>query len=180
MRETYYIPEEETLVNRCLDGDEQAQYELYQKYGQAMYHVAVRMVPYSEDAEDIVQEVFVKVFRKLDSFQGQSSLGAWIKKITVNTALNFIRKHKNKQTTSFEDSLDIPVLEDDLDTAAYSMEQIHYAIKQLPERCRVVLSLFLIEGYQHQEIASILGVTVSTSKTQYRRGRMLLQDLLKG
>jgi len=180
LRETFYIAEEQVLVNRCLDGDEQAQYELYQKYVQAMYNVAIRMVHYSEDAEDIVQEVFVKVFRKLDSFQGESTLGAWIKKITVNTTLNFIRKRKHKQTTSIEDSMEVPVFEEDIDTSEFSMAQIHCAIKQLPERCRVVLNLYLIEGYQHQEIASILGITVSTSKTQYRRGRMLLQDILRG
>lgn len=179
LRETFYTSEEATLVQRCLEGEEHAQYELYQKYVQAMYNVAARMVPYSEDAEDIIQEVFVKVFRKLDSFQGESTLGAWIKRITVNTTLNFIRKNKNKLTTSIEDGLDVPYEEAAINPAEYSMAVIHRAIKQLPERCRVVLSLFLIEGYQHQEIADILNITVSTSKTQYRRGRMLLQQILK-
>lgn len=138
----------------------------------------VRMVNHSADAEDIIQEVFVKVFRNLHTFQGESTLGAWIKRITVNTTLNFIRKEKRNNEVVLAEGIDIPEIIEELDTAKYSMAQIHHAIKQLPERCRVVLSLYLIEGYQHQEIAEILGVTVSTSKTQYRRGRQLLQEIL--
>lgn len=178
MRKTFYNQTDQTLVEDCLDGDAQAQQALYNNYVQAMYNVAVRMVNNSEDASDIIQEVFVKVFRSLASFEGESTLGAWIKKITVNTTLNFLRKAKKNNTTSWEDGMDMP-MEEAIDETEYSMAQIHHAIKQLPERCRVVLSLYLIEGYQHQEIASILGVTVSTSKTQYRRGRLLLQEFLK-
>ena len=178
MRKTFYNQTDQTLVEDCLNGDSQAQQALYEKYVQAMYNVAVRMVNNSEDASDIIQEVFVKVFRKLDSFQGESTLGAWIKKITVNTTLNFLRQAKKNNISILEEGMDV-AMEETIDETAYSMPQIHHAIKQLPERCRVVLSLYLIEGYQHQEIASILGVTVSTSKTQYRRGRQLLQEILK-
>jgi len=123
--------------------------------------------------------IFVKVFRNLHTFQGESTLGAWIKKITVNTTLNFIRKEKRNTSVELAEGTDIPDTIEAIDTARYSMAQIHHAIKQLPERCRVVLSLYLIEGYQHQEIAEILGITTSTSKTQYRRGRQLLQEILK-
>ena len=179
MRKTFYIAEDQTLVEQCLAGEQQAQYELYQKYVQAMYNVVVRMVKHSEDAEDVIQEVFVKVFRNLHTFQGESTLGAWIKRITVNTTLNFIRKAKRNNEVGLDEGTEIPELIEEIDTARYSMAQIHHAIKQLPERCRVVLSLYLIEGYQHQEIADILGITVSTSKTQYRRGRQLLQEILK-
>lgn len=179
MRKTFYIAEDQLLVEQCLDGQQQAQQDLYQKYVQAMYNVTVRMVNHSTDAEDILQEVFVKVFRNLHTFQGESTLGAWIKRITVNTTLNFIRKEKRKNEIGLVEGIDLPEIIEEIDTAKYSMAQIHHAIKQLPERCRVVLSLFLIEGYQHQEIAEILGITVSTSKTQYRRGRQLLQEILK-
>ena len=178
LRKTFYNQSDQVLVDKCLSGDAQAQQELYEKYVQAMYNVSVRMVNNSEDASDIIQEVFVKVFRNLTSFQGESTLGAWIKKITVNTTLNFLRKAKKNTTSSWEEGMDMP-MEEEIDAARFSMEQIHQAIKQLPERCRIVLSLYLIEGYQHQEIASILNITVSTSKTQYRRGRQLLQNILK-
>lgn len=179
MRKTFYIAEDQTLVEQCLAGEQQAQYDLYQKYVQAMYNVVVRMVKHSEDAEDVIQEVFVKVFRNLHTFQGESTLGAWIKRITVNTTLNFIRKAKRNNEVGLDEGTEIPEIIEEIDTARYSMAEIHHAIKQLPERCRVVLSLYLIEGYQHQEIADILGITVSTSKTQYRRGRQLLQEILK-
>lgn len=179
MRKIFYIAEDQELVERCLNGQQQAQYDLYQKYVQAMYNVVVRMINHAEDAEDVIQEVFVKVFRNLHTFQGESTLGAWIKKITVNTTLNFIRKEKRNNSVELAEGTDIPDVIEEIDTTRYTMTQIHHAIKQLPERCRVVLSLFLIEGYQHQEIAQILGVTTSTSKTQYRRGRQLLQEILK-
>jgi len=179
LRKTFYIAADQTLVEQCLAGDQQAQYDLYQKYIQAMYNVVVRMVNHSEDAEDVIQEVFVKVFKNLHTFQGESTLGAWIKRITVNTTLNFIRKENRNKEVDLAEGTDIPEIIEEIDTARYSMAQIHHAIKQLPERCRVVLSLYLIEGYQHQEIAEILGITASTSKTQYRRGRQLLQEMLK-
>lgn len=178
MRKTYYTEEEEKLVNDCLSGQQQAQYDLYQKYVQAMYNVVVRMVKHTEDAEDVIQEVFVKVFRSLHTFNGESTLGAWIKRITVNTTLNFIRKDNKNSTTSIADHIDIPDTEEIVDASKYSMAQIHHAIKQLPERCSAIISLFLIEGYQHKEIATILNITESTSKTQYRRGKFLLQDIL--
>jgi len=179
LRKTFYIAADQELVEKCLDGNPQAQHNLYQKYVQAMYNVVVRMVNHSEDAEDVIQEVFVKVFRNLHAFQGESTLGAWIKRITVNTTLNFIRKEKRNLSVELADGIEIPDIVEEIDTAKYSMAKIHYAIKQLPERCRVVLSLYLIEGYQHQEIAQILDITASTSKTQYRRGRQLLQEILK-
>ncbi len=179
MSTTYYNEAEKTLVANCLNGDQQAQHELYDKYVQAMYNTVLRMVKNTTDTEDIIQEVFVKVFRKLDSFQGDSTLGAWIKRITINTSLNFIRKEKKNFLMSVEENFDIPDEPDEELDMPYSMEQIHFGIKQLPERCRVVLSLFLLEGYQHKEIASILNIAESTSKTQYRRGKRLLQEYLK-
>ena len=179
MRKPFYNEADQVLVNNCLKGQVQAQYDLYQKYVQAMYNVAIRMVKQTEDAEDIVQEVFVKVFRSLESFNGESTLGAWIKRITVNTTLNYLRKSKNINWLTVEDGMEIPDFQEDKTVVKYSMPQIHKAIKQLPEKCRVVVSLFLIEGYQHKEIAQILKITESTSKTQYRRGRQLLQTILK-
>ena len=179
MSTPYYNNVEKTLVADCLKGNQQAQYELYDKYVQAMYNTVLRMVRNTENAEDIIQEVFVKVFRKLDSFQGDSTLGAWIKRITINTTLNFIRKEKKFFMVETEEDFDIPDEQEEEADMPYSMEQIHFGIKQLPERCRVVLSLFLLEGYQHKEIASILNITESTSKTQYRRGRQLLRQYLE-
>ncbi|MEM6321391.1 MAG: RNA polymerase sigma factor [Bacteroidota bacterium] len=179
MRKSFYDESDRTLVQDCLAGDEQAQQTLYEQYAQAMYNVAVRMVNRSADAEDILQEVFVKVFRNLHTFQGDSTIGAWIKRITVNSTLNFIRSQKNYQIVEVSEAWNPPLEETETEVSAYNMTDIHYAIKQLPERCRAIVSLYLIEGYQHKEIAQILDITESTSKTQYRRGRQLLQDLLR-
>jgi len=132
------------------------------------------------DAEDIIQEVFVKVFQKLSEFRGESTLGAWIKRITVNTTLNFIRQRKEIKFMENEewDRSDLLQAEKKIDPE-FSMKQVHHAIKKLPDGCRVVLNLYLLEGYQHQEIASILKITESTSKTQYRRGKQLLAKRLR-
>lgn len=175
-----YSIEEQELVRRCLRRDDRAQMRLYRKYVQAMYNTVVRMVPNKMDAEDIIQEVFVKVFQKLSEFRGESTLGAWIKRITVNTTLNFIRQRKEIKFMENEewDRSDLLQAEKKIDPE-FSMKQVHHAIKKLPDGCRVVLNLYLLEGYQHQEIASILKITESTSKTQYRRGKQLLAKRLR-
>lgn len=175
-----YTLEEQELVRRCLRRDSRAQMRLYRKYVQAMYNTVVRMVPNKMDAEDIIQEVFVKVFQKLNKFRGESTLGAWIKRITVNTTLNFIRQRKEIKFMENEewDRSNLLQEEKKIDPE-FSMKQVHHAIKKLPDGCRVVLNLYLLEGYQHQEIASILKITESTSKTQYRRGKQLLANELR-
>jgi RNA polymerase sigma factor (sigma-70 family) len=175
-----YSIEEQELVRRCLRRDDRAQMRLYRKYVQAMYNTVVRMVANKMDAEDIIQEVFVKVFQKLSEFRGESTLGAWIKRITVNTTLNFIRQRKEIKFMENEewDRSDLLQAEKKIDPE-FSMKQVHHAIKKLPDGCRVVLNLYLLEGYQHQEIASILKITESTSKTQYRRGKQLLAKRLR-
>ena len=172
--------EEKELVRNSLRGDSRAQMRLYRKYVQAMFNTVVRMVPNRMDAEDIIQEVFVKVFQKLDQFKGESTLGAWIKRITVNTTLNFIRAKKDIYFMQDEEWDRTNLLQEETSAAPeFSMQQVHHAIKKLPDGCRVVLNLYLLEGYQHQEIASILKITESTSKTQYRRGKQLLAKELK-
>lgn len=174
------IIEEQKLVRQSLDGDSRAQMRLYRKYVQAMFNTVIRMVPNRMDAEDIIQEVFVKVFQKLNHFRGESTLGAWIKRITINTTLNFIRQRKEMvfmENEEFERK-NLMMDETKIDPE-FTMQQVHNQIKKLPQGCRVVLNLFLVEGYQHKEIASILNISESTSKTQYRRGKQLLAKELR-
>lgn len=173
--------EERELVSRSIAGDNRAQHGLYRKYVKAMYHTALRMVGKTADAEDVTQEVFTKVFANLKSFKGDSTLGAWIKRIAINTTLNFLRKERQIRWVDLENSPEpsvefVPMPEPN--TA--NLKRIHAAIKVLPEGCRVVFCLYLLEGYQHQEIAEILHISESTSKTQYRRARGLLQKALVG
>jgi len=171
--------EEQTLIQQCLRADPQAQEQLYRRYVDAMYNIIVRMVSEKMYAEDVLQEVFTKVFRNLHSFKGDSTLGAWIKRITINTSLNFMRKNGRMQFTELEEErFAEPPKMPEQKTQNWDMSRIHEAIKQLPDGCRTVFNLYLLEGYQHKEIASILDISESTSKTQYRRARQLLREML--
>ncbi len=171
--------EEKDLVRLCLKGDQKAQYRLYKKYVKAMYHTISRMVGNAMDAEDLTQDVFAKVFKNLKSFKGDSTLGAWIKKITVNTALNFLKSRGRMHFVDMEDNFVEKEEDREKEAPQWSMKEIHEAIKKLPSGSRAVFNLFLLEGYQHKEIAEILNITESTSKTQYRRAKKLLRETLK-
>lgn len=165
------------IVKACQRGNPQAQRQLYNLYVQAMFNVAQRIVGDRTEAEDVVQETFISVFQQITHFKGQASIGAWIKRITINTALNHLRKRKK---IVYMETVPAGAPEsDDTYQVPYQVADIHHGIKQLPEGCRVVLSLHLIEGYQHKEIAQILGITESTSKSQYHRGKKLLKAILK-
>ncbi len=170
--------EERTLIKGCLKGNQSAQMKLYNKYVQAMYNIVIRMHPHPMDAEDILQDSFVKVFRNLSSFNGESTLGAWIKRIVINTCLNFLRKNKRLSFIQMEGAGEFSEEMEEKGTSI-DMASIHHAIKQLPEGCRVIFSLHLLEGYQHKEIAKILDITESTSKSQYHRAKRLLRNHLK-
>lgn len=170
--------EEQHLVARAKQGQTEAQRDLYLRYVDAMYNTVIRMAPSAADAEDIVQEAFIKVFQKLDQFKGESTLGAWIKRIMINTTLNFLRRHKRISNLHPEmtDTLPQPA---ETEVVEIDLHRVHAAIKTLPEGCRLVFNLYLLEGYQHQEIAQILGISESTSKSQYQRARRLLKQQLK-
>jgi RNA polymerase sigma factor (sigma-70 family) len=169
---------EQDLLQRCLDGDQQAQYQLYNRYVTAMYNTAIRIVSHSAVAEDVLQESFTKVFRQLHTFRKEASIGAWIKQIVVNTALNHLRSAKKMTFVPLDthfDAADEPGdLPDSIDASI-----IHEAIKKLPGGSRVVFTLFAVENMSHKAIAEELGITESTSKTQYFRAKQLLRDQLK-
>ena len=176
---TYLNPEEKRLVKRCIRGELEAQKQLYHKYVKAMYNLVIRMVSNKMDTEDIIQESFIKVFQKIASFKGESTLGAWIKRITINTALNHIRKNGKIEFSEIDKIPHLPETKEESYWSNISLPKVHEAIKALPEGSRVVFSLYLLEGYQHKEIASILGISESTSKSQYQRARKLLQKQLR-
>ena len=172
-------PEDQQLISASLKGDRVGQSRLYKKYAQAMYNTAVRMVASREVAMDLTQDVFVKVFQDLNRFRQESTLGAWIKRITVNTCLNHLKVAGRMRFTEVEiENLDMQIAQDER-TELPDMNIVHKAIKDLPDGCRTVLNLYLLEGYQHKEIAEILSIKESTSKTQYRRAKQLLKDQLK-
>ncbi|MEO0471523.1 MAG: RNA polymerase sigma factor [Bacteroidota bacterium] len=169
------------LVEACKTGDRNAQFRLYQLYAKAMFNICVRILGDRAAAEDALQEAFVSVFSKLHTFEGRASLGAWMKKIVINKCLSLLNKRR-----LFFEPLDENVQENvSADTPQGISEHdlnpgiIHDAIKELPEGCRVIFTLYQLEGYDHQEISDILNVSVSTSKSQFHRAKKLLQKKLK-
>jgi RNA polymerase sigma-70 factor (ECF subfamily) len=142
-----------------------------------MYNVSLRIVNNETDAEDIMQESFLKAFKKIDTYKGEVSFGAWLKKIVINRSLDYLKKRKVK----FEE-----ISQKTTEVADYQMEikdvdlnTIKNAIQDLPDGYRLVLSLYLIEGYDHEEISQILGISNSNSRTQYLRAKNKLRELLK-
>ncbi|MEI6047754.1 MAG: RNA polymerase sigma factor [Bacteroidota bacterium] len=163
------------IIEECRKGNRKAQFRLYNLYSKAMYNLAYRILKNREDAEDIVQEAFVECFRNLDSFRFESTFGAWLKKILVNKSINHIKKKKIDLT--FPENLPNIVYEED-DEITYDTGKIFKGIEMLPDGYRIILTLYLLEGYDHFEISQILDVSESTSKSQYSRAKAKLRNLL--
>lgn len=181
MDQEYAKPHEE-LLSRCRQGDRAAQYELYQAYAKAMLNTAYRIVGNPDDAEDVLQDAFVSAFRSLDKFRGTSTFGAWLKRIVVNKSINFLRKQRPESMSVLEvNQQEVAAEPVATDTAEqdWQIEQIRNAMHKLPEGFRMVFSLYLIEGYDHAEIAGILDITESTSKSQLNRAKKKIRELLK-
>lgn len=152
--------------------------ELYSKYCDAMFNVAWRFVKNDFEAEEIVQESFLAAFQKLSNFRSDTTFGAWIKRIVINKSLDFIKKKKLDTTPIDEEKIDV---EEELNTSEslYSIEQVKQAIYTLPDGYRVILSLYLIEGYDHEEISEILNITNNTSRSQFMRAKKKLRTALQ-
>lgn len=173
--------EQPNLVDRCKAGDRKAQFELYQQYVKAMYNVCLRITNHEADAEDVLQEAFILAFRKIGDFRGESTIGAWLKRIVVNTAINEMRKRRMELTpldTLRTKEDDTETVRQDEENVFLQVEAVKKAIRQLPDGFRVIISLYLLEGYEHNEIAEILGISVSTSKSQYLRAKVKLREQL--
>ncbi len=168
---------ERRLVQACKRGDRKAQSALYHRYACAMYNVALRMMNDSAEAEDMLQDAFVTVFQKLEGYRFEAPLGAWIKKIVVNKCINTLRANKNKLTLELEDTM-IPLEQNLLVEPAYTVQNIKFAIASLSPGYRTITNLYLFEGYDHSEIAQILKISESTSKSQYHRAKKKIIDII--
>jgi len=166
------------IVEACMAGNRRAQFQLYQLYSKAMYNICLRMLNNETEAEDMLQNSFMDVFSKLHYFRAESSIGAWIKRIVVNNCINFLKKRK-LQIVEIGDR-DIPNSDsaDSWSNSEFSVTQINKAIQALPDGYRVVVNLYLLEGYDHQEISEIMGISTSTSKSQYSRAKKKLRETL--
>jgi RNA polymerase sigma-70 factor (ECF subfamily) len=166
------------LVAKCRIGDRKAQYELYKSYSKAMFNIAMRITNNYMEAEDVLQEAFIRAFRSLESFKGDSTIGAWIKRIVINTAINHLKRNR-LDPMDMEKYEQTPDPEPEGTTSfPWSVEEVRRSIQLLPEGYRIVLTLYLIDGYDHGEIAEILNISEATSKSQFSRAKKKLREIL--
>lgn len=171
------IHSEAELIKGCVDDDRHFQEALYRKYANKMYNVSLTYSSDEHEASDIMQEGFIKVFRNIHTFNNNGSLEGWIRKIIVNTALDFYRKRKreNEVFENYKTPENVKV-EGILDM--FNTEDIVNLVNKLPSKASMVLKLYAIEGYNHKEIAEIMQISEGTSKSQLNRARMLLKEAI--
>ena len=168
------------LIEKCKKQDRRAQLKLYNQYCDAMYTIAFRFMKNSQDAEDAMQEAFIKAFKKIDMFKGEVTFGAWLKKIVIHTSIDLLKSAKLKFSEMDDTHLKVVGDDDSWEVnEKISIEEIKNAISELPRKYELVLSLFLMEGYDHSEIAGILDISEVNSRTQLLRGKQKLKESLK-
>jgi len=173
-----YQNEHQAVIDGCRKGDSKAQFQLYRLYAKAMYNTCLRITGNTALAKDALQETFLTAFERLGTYRGESSFGAWLKRIAVNTAISQSRKWQ-KELLKGEDATDLADEKEETDEELpLKIALVQQAISRLPDGFRIVFSLYALEGYEHSEIAEILGISVSTSKTQYNRAKVKLRELL--
>ena len=169
---------ESDLIHGCLNGERRMQEELYRRFAPKMYAVCLRYAGNSEEAQDILQEGFIKIFKKLSSFRGEGSFEGWICRIFVNTSIeHFRRKNYLQPVTEREENTIEGKYLSVLDSLAE--KDIMSLIQELSPGYRTVFNLYVIEGYTHKEIGDMLGISEGTSKSQLSRAKVILQDLVR-
>jgi len=171
------------LIDGCKTGDQKAQFQIYKLYYKAMFNTSLRIVTDTMEAEDIMQESFLSAFEKIETYSGTVSFGAWLKKIVINRSLDALSRKK----AIFEDiETHIGIKDSSSEDIAQKeeldmkVEEVKEAIERLPDGYRIILSLYLLEGYDHDEIAEILSINSSTSRSQLSRAKQKLISELKG
>jgi RNA polymerase sigma factor (sigma-70 family) len=173
---------DEKIVEGCIAGKRRSQNQLYEKYSSGMLGICLRYCRNLEDAEDVLQEGFIKVFHYIQTFRGESSIGAWIKRIMINTAITHNKKMDSMGAGAIDtlDTDDFMEPEDnDIVFQPIEPEKLLRVIQELPEGYRTVLNLYVFEGYSHKEIAVTLNIAESTSKTQLFKARKFLRNKLE-
>ncbi|MBN9299095.1 MAG: sigma-70 family RNA polymerase sigma factor [Filimonas sp.] len=169
---------EDFLILGCLQNDPSAQRELYNRFSPKMLSVCFRFAQNREDAEDMLQEGFIKVFTQIHTFQNKGAFEGWIRRIIVHTCINLLKKHKK-----FNESVDLSyaatlLVREETIPAIMQAKQVVECIRLLPIGYRTVLNLYAIEGYSHKEIAEMLDIEESTSRSQYTRAKAMLETIL--
>ena len=169
------------IIEKCKQNDRKAQLQLYNQYCNGMFVVAKRFVKDSFEAEDIVQEAFIKAFMKLHQYKAEVTFGAWLKRIVINKSIDLLKS--KKQELLELDEVHMKVVDTDYEDEwlvddAITLDEVKDAINRLPDKYKFVVMMFLIEGYDHQEIAEVLNISETASRTQLSRGKTKLKELL--
>lgn len=162
------------LIEKCRAGDRKAQFEIYKFYYKAMYNTSLRITNNPTVAEDLMQESFLKAFQNIGQFGEKSSFGAWLKRIVINNSIDHLRENSpNVNSIEEEVHADVPdtMEEDHHEVLSFKIDRIRKIIEELPENYRVVVSLHLLEGYDHQEIADVLGISYDNARARYSRAK---------
>ena len=165
------------LIEKSKLGNRKMQYKLYSLYVDAMFNVSIRIVKIKEDAEDVVQDSFVDAFKNLESFKYESTFGSWLKRIVINKSINYLKVKRIPLVAIEDQEYWIPEAEE-IKPEQLDVSKIKNAIQKLPNGYQTIINLYLIEGYDHNEIGEILEISVSTSKSQYHRAKKKLIQLI--
>jgi len=167
------------LLKNCLKQKPEAQRKLYEHFAPSMLGVCFRYTKSMSDAEDVLQNGFVKVFKHLKQYNSGGELGAWIRKIMVNTALNYLKSNRKYQYDLSFDEMPLHLVSTDNPDVKLDAKELTELIRQLPTGFQTIFNLHAVEGYTHVEIASMLGISDGTSRSQYARARSLLIDWIE-
>jgi RNA polymerase sigma factor (sigma-70 family) len=178
--ENAYINIHQEIIDACKAGDRNAQFRIYKLYYKAMYNTSLRIVNDTMEAEDVMQEAFLQAFQRIHSYTGVGSFGSWLKRIVTNKALDALRKRKNIISIE-EEKIDFPDIpeENREEEIELQVAGVKEAINELPEEFRIIITLFLIERYTHEEISGMLNITNNLSRTRLVRAKQKLLKILK-
>lgn len=165
-------------IEQAKKGKERARFALYEQYSKAMFNICMRMCQSREDAEDVLQEAFVAAFRNLHRYAHEATFGAWLKRIVVNRCIDHINRKKDDWILCDDEFCEAEEEQVNFGDIELEVNLVNHAIMSLPDGYRVVANLYLLEGYDHQEIADILNISISTSKSQLFRAKKKIRDLL--
>ncbi len=174
-----YPEKNREIIIKCCEGNLRAQYSLYNQYAKAMLNVSYRIMGTIEEAEDMLQDSFTEAFKRLHTYRFDSAFGAWLKRIVVNRCINEIKR--KKVDIQYFDELshfDNPE-EEEVELKKLNVSSVKKAMEKLPRGNKIIFSLYLLEGYDHREIAQILNTSESNSKSQYMRAKRKIKEILE-
>jgi len=176
--EQLILMNDEELIQGCIKGKDSYQHEVYKRFSPKMFGVCLRYCGSREEAEDVLQDAFIKVFRKIDTFKFNGSFEGWIRRIMINTAIRNKYTHFRAHEVNTLEGIEHPSIDEKI-TSNLSMMDLMKLVNQLPQGYKIVFNLFAIEGYAHKEIAEMLGIQEATSRSQFLRARQFLREKLE-